>query len=631
MSPELAHGSDSRSDKRFLIGLIVLAVLFAAIPSIVGLMGTPPGGAYLGYQYNTDDHMVYSAWMRQAMDGRFLMDNRFTTDAQPSLTINIYFFILGNLARIVGIPLASTLARLVFSALFIVLCRRLVSRLQWESTTARIALVFAVVGGGLGFLVWHTFGVAIVRPTPPFFSDLLGGNLPTDVWQPEGFVFPSMLTNGLFMVSLCLILFAMQCLLDAKESWKPVLPGALALCLLMNIHSYDVLIIALVMVGFLVATFVRKEVTTQWCLRAAAIAAGALPSALWFMHVLKADAVFQARAGTDTPSASFKAVLFGYLPLMLLALAGLALRPTPDDNLRKRRLAGVGIAAVLFVGMFIAAGSSTGKYFLDMSGWLIVTLAALGSTALLADENSTVNLLVAWALMGTTMIYFPGLFQRKLAMGLSIPWAILAAYGLEAGLRKQEGSIKTLGSAFAAILIGATSVRWLARELQFIRDNTSRTSIQTVYLDPSAHKIVDYLNTLQGRHVLIAPPGVPSAAFRDGSQEGGQVATTPLIPDLNPIVSGLTGIYTYAGHWSETPDYSKRRSLVQKIYFGKLDPSATAELIAQTTADYAIALNPKAFPIEGLTDMQSLGKIVVDGAQFQLIHLKPVVATAPKP
>ena len=61
----------ARSEKNFLIGLILLSVLFAALPYLVGVLGTPAGGSYLGYQYNTDDHMVYAAWMRQAMDGQY--------------------------------------------------------------------------------------------------------------------------------------------------------------------------------------------------------------------------------------------------------------------------------------------------------------------------------------------------------------------------------------------------------------------------------------------------------------------------------------------------------------------------------------------------------------------------------
>lgn len=152
-------------DRKFLLILVTVSVLLAALPYLIGLFSTPPDGEYLGYQYNTDDHMVYSAWMRQAMDGRFLMDNRFTADQQPSLTINVYFFVLGLLAKVTGLSLAATIGRLFFSGLFVVLLYRLVRRLGWEPTRARLAMVLTVVGGGIGFVVWHSFGVNIVRST----------------------------------------------------------------------------------------------------------------------------------------------------------------------------------------------------------------------------------------------------------------------------------------------------------------------------------------------------------------------------------------------------------------------------------------------------------------------------------
>jgi arabinosyltransferase C len=273
--------------------------------------------------------------------------------------------------------------------------------------------------------------------------------------------------------------------------------------------------------------------------------------------------------------------------------------------------------------MFAAAGSSAPKYFLDSGGWILVTVGALAATALLADDNPVANLLISWALVGTVAIYFPGLFQRKLAMGLSVPWAILAAYGVAVVLKNQERSIKTMGTALAIVLLGATSLRWFARELQFIKTDTSRTSVQNVYLDADTHKIMDYLNGLTGKHVLIAPPGRPSAAFAQAKQETGEIATAPFIADLNPVASGLTGIYTYAGHWSETPDYPKRRGVLERVYFGKdMPPDQRFNALKQTGADYAIDLAPSIYKDNGLVPfLPPFGDVVVEGSRFRLIHL----------
>ena len=123
----------------------------AALPALYAQIAAPKGSAYLGFEYNTDDHMVYSAWMREAMDGHFFFDNRFTTDPQPGLTVHLYFWIFGLVAKIVGIPFASNLARLAFTGLFVPLLYRLVRRVSGSVFTTRLAVTVTIWGAGSAF------------------------------------------------------------------------------------------------------------------------------------------------------------------------------------------------------------------------------------------------------------------------------------------------------------------------------------------------------------------------------------------------------------------------------------------------------------------------------------------------
>jgi arabinosyltransferase C len=615
-TPENKH----HIENRFVFLFAIAAAFIAALPAIVGWMGTPAGSAYLGFQYNTDDHMVYAAWMRQAMDGRLLMDNRFTTIQQPGLTIHLYFFLLGLVAKVVGISLAATLARIGFSVLFIFLLYRLVRKLEWNVYATKLALSLAVVGGGIGFLVWHTFGVEIVRPAPEILKSLMLGRLPTDVWQPEGFVLPSMLTNSLFMVSLCLIVYVFISFLEAKESWKPVLTGALAIGALMNIHSYDVLTVGLVMLGFLSASISQRQVDTRWLIRAAAITAGVLPAALWFVYVLRNDPVFQARAATETYSPNFRAVLFGYVLLMVLAIGGMVARA--EEN-RARRLAGVGLVVVLLLGMFVAAAGHTQGYFMSLGVWALTAVVAVVSLFLLADERPAWNLIAAWAIMGTVALYFPGLFQRKLAMGLSIPWAILAAAGVERLLRRQERSSRNLATVLALVLLSASSARWLLREIELIKSNVSNTTVHPVYLNADARQIAAYLNRDPGRKVLIALPGQPAQPVESQTnQPFVDTFQTPMVPDLNPILSGLTGAYTVAGHWSETPGYNRRRGEVTSFFLSPGPLDEKRRQLEALGANYVVAPVPEAFAGADIPDLRPLGEVVVEGSQFSLIKVR---------
>ena len=610
----------SIEDRKFALQLAAVATALAALPALIIAMIAPAGSSYLGHVYNTDDHMVYAAWMRQAMDGQLLFDNRFTTDAQPGLTIHLYFFVLGLFAKVLGIPLAANLGRLACTFLFVLLLHRLVSKLGWDRTATRLATAVPIIAGGIGFLVWQTFGQAFIGGGPELFL----GKLPIDVWQPEVFVFPSMLTNGLFMVSLCLILTVFLAVLEARESKKAVLWGALAMLALMNIHSYDVLLVTFVLVGFLAATMVQKQMTGHWVLRAVLIGLGAIPAALWFVYVLRNDPVFQARAATETFSPNFRQVAFGLFLPMILGLTGLAMRKTDDVAERKRWSVGFGLSGFILLGLFLQASHHLkSEYFLDMPVWVVVFAAVVAVSALLSSKNPSENLFISWALVGTVAIYFPALFQRKLAMGLAIPWGVLAAMGVIAILARQDLNVRRLGTAFLLLILGATSLRWVNRELTLAKANVSNTTMHPVYLSGDMQRIFDYLNQQPGTKVLIAMPGIASGAIAEDTP------AEPVLPDLNPLATGLTGVYTYAGHWSETPDYGRRRNDVTKLFIGNLSDQERSDLLKKTDAQYVLSPTPAFMKplLEGqqiaFFDFSQLGEVVVDGEKFRLIKLNP--------
>lgn len=638
--PEPTAAQLQQIERRYVWFLAAFAALLSLIPFLASFRSAPLGTSYLGFEYNTDDHMVYAAWMRQAMDGHFFFDNRFAIDPQPGLTVHLYFFVLGLLAKLLGIVVAATVARVGFSVLFVFLLHNLVKRFSPNVYVTKLAMTLAVFGGGIGFLVWHNFGVQIVKDSigASVLKPLTGGGLPVDVWQPESFVFPSMLTNSLFMVSLCLILVTFRCVLDARESWKPVLPGALAFGLLMNIHSYDVLLVALVLVGFLVMTAMRKQATGAWIARAAVIGAGAVPAALWFVHVLQKDPVFQMRADTPTYAANFRPVFVTFFLLIALALAGWALRTSKDDpQVRNRRMGGAGLMGVLFLALYGLATrpyDAGAEYFLTLGGWALVFALSLGALALLSDEEPAWNLFAAWAVIGMTAPYFPALFQRKLAMGLSIPWAVLAAFGFAVATKKLGRSERNLATVLVLIILSGSSIMWLSRELSLLKYNVSNTTVHAPFLNADGQRIVNYLNEHSaGRTVVVAMPGIPDPLIDPGSgQPIPDEYSTPTMPDLNPIVSGFTGVYTYAGHWSETPQYKeRRRNLATSIFLAATSDADRQARIKETQANYLIAPVPGAFaalkdPETGLSvlaDLTSLGEVVVDGSKFKLIRLAP--------
>ncbi|MCX7800892.1 MAG: hypothetical protein N2109_11185 [Fimbriimonadales bacterium] len=604
------------NSRRFAILLSLSAAVLSLLPSLFGWLNAPPGARFVGAAYNLDDHMVYAAWMRQAAEGRILFENRFTTDPQPGLTLNVYFLALGWISALLGIPATMALSRAVFTGLFFWLAFRLVSRVTTDVFARKLALSLVAIGGGVGFLVWQSFGTSIQRPVPEFLSNLLLGRLPIDVWQPEAFVFPSLLTNGLFMASLCAILWLFEAVLDAEDSWKPVWRGALAFALLMNFHSYDVLLVTLVLVALLACQLLRRRISWAWIGRVAAMGAGAVPPALWFWHVLRSDPVFQARAATETFSPNFRQMAAGLILLVSLTAVSVFAPTATYRDPRRRAAMALGLAAGLLLWL-AAAGHREGYWISSIGTWLVMFALAVAIAAGLSTPNPAKNLFLAWASVSFVAVYFPALFQRKLAMGIQIPWAVIGALGLALVIQRVERNMRNLATAVGMVLVGATSGLWLQRELLYLRWNVSNTTVHAPYLSNDAARIVDALAREPGRKVVLAMPGIPAPL------EAPDRFGTPIVPDLNPVLTGLAGCVTFAGHWSETPRYVERRRRLTALFLATSPASVVEELLAETEADYIVAPVPEAFRVLPLPlrDLSSLGEVVVNGSQFRLIRL----------
>ncbi|HMS54511.1 MAG TPA: hypothetical protein PKA27_03850 [Fimbriimonadaceae bacterium] len=600
--------------RRFTLWFALGFAALSLVPFIFGLINTPAGARYTGFQLNADDHMVYAAWMRQAMEGQFLFDNRFAVDPQPGLTFHAYFLVLGWIAKVFGIGWAATLSKAVFTGLFTILLGRLIERLSKDAFTAKLCLAISTIGAGIGFLVWHDFGQVLVRPSTLWLSKVAQGRLPIDTWQPEAFVMPSALTNSLFMVSLCLIVGVFLCVLGSRSSWRPVLPGVLCTAALMNIHSYDVLLVGLVLVGTLVGLVGAGAASKDWVIRCLVIALGAVPAAVWFVIVLRNDEVFQARAATPTYSPMFVQVLLGCLPILIAALIWL--------GLSNRRLAlAVGAGLLLLAAI---PGARDGAYWLSAPMWLglfvlaLLACYALGRTVREQEDQAPKCLLFAWFVIGLIAPYFPALFQRKLLMGIAIPIGVLAGLGLAVLLMRGERSKRNLATIMVITLLSATPMRWLMREQMLARDNVSSTTVHPVYLSSDSQSIVDRLNEIDGRKVVLALPGIRQEA------QTPDAFLTPYLPDLNPFLSGFAGCYTVAGHWSETPNYLARRDEATKFFLRNTTEVERTQLLARYKIDYVVAPVPDAFPALGdLADLRGIGEPLAGGSQFVLLKVRP--------
>jgi arabinosyltransferase C len=533
--PELSDEQQLTIFRTFTKWLAIAVTLLVGVPTLYGYLIRPSGSLYLGIQYNLDDHMVYAGWMKQAMEGHLTFENRFTTDQQPGLTLHLYFLVLGWIAKVLGIPITMTLARLGFTFLSVTLLGRFVEFVTERIFPRKLALAMATLGGGIGFLVWHNFGKVIVKPGNDLLSGLLLSRLPNDVWQPEGFFLSSAITNGLFMASLCLILGTFISVLKAKTNARAVIPGAICFGLLMNIHSYDVLLVCLCLVGFAVALGSAKLLNLKWAGRTTLICLGAVPFALWFLYVIRNDQVFQARALTLTYSPNFRQIFAGYILLIVPGIIALF------DH-RKNVILGIGVMVSLLIVLNLAASTHLkDEYFMLGPMWILAYAAVLVSLYLIKPEKPGLALVAAWAFVGIIAPYFPSLFQRKLTMMLSVPWGILAGIGIAMLLEKQERGQRNLLTTLCIIVFSASGLRWISREIYFAKRDVSNTTVHSIYYSQDIESILDIMKPLGPTATIGAMPGIPIPSQDDQNKSILDSYEPPFITDLNPIFVGLAG------------------------------------------------------------------------------------------
>ncbi|MCC6445523.1 MAG: hypothetical protein IT210_18960 [Armatimonadetes bacterium] len=430
-------------------GVVLAAILLTCLPYGFGYLAESREARFTGLIYNPDDACVYLSWMRQAADGHFFFDNRFTTEPQLGRSVNLFFWLLGTAARWTHLPLIAVfhLSRIATGVILLLLIYRFLSLFVLSPFARRAALLLAAFSAGFGFFI---------RPGSSFIQR------PVDAWQPEAITFLSLYLNPLFCISQILMLGGFYHLLLAcrARSGRQAAYAGIWLFLLGNIHSYDIITVAAVWAAYLAVLAFRRRAIPLEALRYSLLAGLiAFPPTVYQYWLYRNEMVFQKRADVTTLSPALGWYLLGYGLLIPLAIYGIRL-------VSRRRLP-------------------------DTPG----------------DHPATSDsfLLAAWGVAGFAVPYLPFAFQRKMLMGLHIPLCILAAFALAAllhGLKRRDAILYAL-----VALTASTNIFSLRRDILNIASNQTNTGIHRAFLSADEVEAMDWLeaNTSRNDTVLSLP------------------------------------------------------------------------------------------------------------------------------
>ncbi len=173
------RGKVTRSEWRWVLIWIAVALLVTSVPYLVGWLRSTPDRVFGGFAFAIEDGYSYLSKMKEGADGLWLFQLPYTSEAHTPEIFYLFYLLLGKLSVLTGLstPLVFHLARLLFDGLLLAVIYRFIAWFTAWRSVRRIAFLLVIFSGGLGWLLI-----------------LLGqvnwlGSAPIDLISPEAYTF----------------------------------------------------------------------------------------------------------------------------------------------------------------------------------------------------------------------------------------------------------------------------------------------------------------------------------------------------------------------------------------------------------------------------------------------------------
>jgi len=437
---------------KFRMTAIILALLTSSACYIYGLCHQTENRTYTGIRsLNASDYSTHLSWIEQSRQGQFFMKNKFTAEPQTGYFVRPVYFLLTQPFRLT--PLSNTVVlqilRIVSGLALLILLFPILQKYDPDRAIVDRAFLLLAFTSGLGIL------------THGWMSSI-------DIDIPEAFLFLSLGEAPHFLYSLLFLWGGIAAIYAGA-------PAIYFFCLLVLWweHPFEaVILISVALANLWILRDRKKQILTL------IVTAGvSLPPFLYYQHLKKTPA-FSGWGSAQNLMASpnILSVISGFLPLMLLAIAG-------------------------FLYLKRRSGQKQLLYFL-----------------------------LIWIGVQTVLIYCPFPFQRRLIAGVQFPLALLAAYALRE-MRKL--------SLVALILILSMTNVWSSKK--WINEIKSRQ--MPYYLSSSYRDALQWLSGQKDKDSVVL------SGFVTGN-----------------FIPGFSGLTSYMGHSSLTPDVVWKKEEVLQFY-----------------------------------------------------------------
>lgn len=389
-----------------------LVLLLTSAPYLIGALRSDANWHFSGFVIGVEDGNSYLAKMQLGAHGQWLFQLSYAVEDHPAALVFPFFILLGKVVgAVVGtrdpvrlhaaLAIGFHLARVFFGFGQILVSYRFIAELLPRVRQRRLALMLAVLGGGLGWLL-----IAIPQAGQPL-----------EFYSPEAFSFLHLYSLPHLAAVRVLFLSGLLCYVWAiRGRWQWAFAAGVCwfgLTLIQPFYMviiYALLALHVVIVAIMALRQGEGEVTRGVDLGAAAI------RALWVSVLAGAFGL---------PLVLYTFLLFLVDPIyQVWGSQNLILSPAPWHYL---------------------------------SAWgLCAVLGLLGLRSLYRRQPLMWTLVVGWLLVVPILLYVPYNLQRRFAEGVFVPLSALAILGLTVGLGRLK--IRRWVARYGPLLLIALSL-----------------------------------------------------------------------------------------------------------------------------------------------------------------------------
>jgi hypothetical protein len=418
----------NKREVKFVIFWSVFISILALLPLAYGHLNVPEGKVYTGLTASIypSDVNSYFAWIRQAQEGSFLFEDKFTSEPHNAWIFHPVFLGIGLLSNISHINVIYFWYFATIASNFFLLY--VVYLFLWNFFSPRKIAAFQAESfgktkekdGASGNLTMPRILSFIIITISSGFGWMLG-QISADNWIIETSTFQSMRWPFIFSIAISLMLLTFLFLLKSEETRKikfTCYAGFSAL-LLSIIHPYDMFVIIPVAMVFLLTNGWTKKELKKSLGKMLLFLALISPGILYSLYITFFDPVFGAHNKISMPSPSPLSYMLGFGLLSFFGFTGLV-------------------------------------------------FSVLDARKIPREEKNKFFLIALWIIISAALLYSPVNFQRRFIMGLQIPLAIFSTIALIEITKKLKEKRKILAVSAAISFLSIGNFTFLLKDIGYL-------------------------------------------------------------------------------------------------------------------------------------------------------------------